>query len=474
MEGPLAIFIGILFLLICFFAFRDSLRKLRFEKKFYADAATNGFLKLDRAEYSSICRSFTNRFAVFEQGKLPSIYGVQTKNTAGWRVYFCNYRFGTGIAEHTHFHELRVFVFERRSEPLMIPHFLIAPAGYALRPHGSFFPSRLLDHYDRMLDFGAYRAFMPEKSARYVASIFTQRMFRGISEQGPEWCVQGHPESFAIWKAKEHEDHGADFDSWYKRTLNIVEAVYAQCADPFTLQPEERQYSSYLEELLFDSPPAASTGAPSERPKRQRAPTMARIGRNEIHQQSARNHWSLEADLQNATVRTYQPSGLRIRKGDSPEAGHTGQREPGSSLIGSPRRSSIISGDDHRAAALVMVCFLTAVANPMQVAQAENGSGHRRLVRKLPGSAAIVGSCRRRVVRIARVQITAAHDAMPRVAESHRECTCAGRTQERSIIRVPGVAAVSGGQDSGRGRAAGRNPSVPAALRCDASTTRGE
>ena len=49
-----------------------------------------------------------------------------------------------------------------------------------------------------------------------------------------------------------------------------------------------------------------------------------------------------------------------------------------------------------------------------------------------------------------------------------------GRTYQRRVIRIPRVASVSGGQDSGNGRSTRANPGVPPTLCCDASATRRE
>src|SRR5205807_10087664 len=72
---------------------------------------------------------------------------------------------------------------------------------------------------------------------------------------------------------------------------------------------------------------------------------------------------SLEADLQNSTIGTHQPSGFGSGKGYRPVAAHTRQREPGISLIGSPSRASVVGGDHHGAAvAAVVVVVLVVVA----------------------------------------------------------------------------------------------------------------
>src|SRR6266852_9790521 len=65
----------------------------------------------------------------------------------------------------------------------------------------------------------------------------------------------------------------------------------------------------------------------------------------------------LKADLQNGASRAHQPSSFWTRKSDRPVAGHTRQREPGVSLIGSPGRTSRIGRNHHRSA--VVVSFLS-------------------------------------------------------------------------------------------------------------------
>src|SRR6266550_2555101 len=75
-------------------------------------------------------------------------------------------------------------------------------------------------------------------------------------------------------------------------------------------------------------------------------------------------HRSLEADLQNATIRAHQPSGFGTGKSYRPVAADTGQREPSVSLIGSPSRASVIGRDHHSVAEIVSgtVTGLTQVA----------------------------------------------------------------------------------------------------------------
>src|SRR4029077_11761737 len=124
-----------------------------------------------------------------------------------------------------------------------------------------------------------------------------------------------------------------------------------------------------------------------------------------------------------ATIGTHQPSGFWTGKSHRPVAGDTRQREPGVSLIGSPGGASIISGNYHRSAEIVS----SAAASLTHVAQAENGSRHRRRVRKGPGLTAIARSRGARVIGIAGVQIAAAYDAIEWVTEVDGEGASARR-----------------------------------------------
>src|SRR5712691_5131097 len=111
----------------------------------------------------------------------------------------------------------------------------------------------------------------------------------------------------------------------------------------------------------------------------------------------------LKANLQNSTSRAHQPSSFWTRKSDSPVAGHTGQREPSVSLVGSPSRTSRIGRDHHGVAAVVsfLSFLIAAVADRPHITQAENRTGHRRRVRKLPCLAAIARRGSSSVIRIA-------------------------------------------------------------------------
>src|SRR6266446_2596363 len=186
----------------------------------------------------------------------------------------------------------------------------------------------------------------------------------------------------------------------------------------------------------------------------------------------------LKTDLKNSTSRTHQPSSFWTRKSDRPVAGHTGQREPGISLIGSPGRTSRIGRDHHSGAVVVSFLSLSfmiaAVADRPHVTQPKNGTGNRRRVRKLPRLTAIVRRGGSSVIRVAWIQIAAANDAMPGVTEIHREGARAGRTDKRRVICVPRGAPVSGAEDPGDCRAAGRNPGVALALGRNARAARRE
>src|SRR5205807_2117792 len=88
----------------------------------------------------------------------------------------------------------------------------------------------------------------------------------------------------------------------------------------------------------------------------------------------------LEADLQNAAViAIHQPSRVGAGEGYGPKAAHTGQGEPGVSLIGSPGCASKIGGDDHRA---LEVHVLGLIAT--DVAESKNCTCHRRPVGDRP------------------------------------------------------------------------------------------
>ena len=68
---------------------------------------------------------------------------------------------------------------------------------------------------------------------------------------------------------------------------------------------------------------------------------------------------SLKTDFQNATIGSDEPSCFGSGESYRPEAAHTGQREPGVSLVRSPgsgsgrKRGRIIGRDHHRASEIV-------------------------------------------------------------------------------------------------------------------------
>ena len=73
------------------------------------------------------------------------------------------------------------------------------------------------------------------------------------------------------------------------------------------------------------------------------------------------------------------------------------------------------------------------------VAKTENRAGHRRWISQRPGSTAIAGNRSVRVVRIAGIEIAAAHNPMERITKIDGECACAGRTKQPSVVGVPAV-----------------------------------
>src|SRR4029077_17420499 len=181
----------------------------------------------------------------------------------------------------------------------------------------------------------------------------------------------------------------------------------------------------------------------------------------------------LKADLQNTTIRPDQPSGFRSCKSYRPETAHTGQREPGVSLIRGPgsgsgrKRGRVIRGDHHCATEVVSA----TATSPSYIAQAEYRAGYRRRTRKSPSHAAVAGNRGARVIGITGIQIAAAHDSIVRIAEINAECAGAGRAKQRRIIRVPGVPLICGSQYPGNRGDACRYPRVPPTLCCDASAT---
>src|SRR5207244_10470977 len=126
---------------------------------------------------------------------------------------------------------------------------------------------------------------------------------------------------------------------------------------------------------------------------------------------------SLKTDFQNATVRSDEPSGFWSSESYRPEAAHTGQREPGVSLVRSPgsgsgRKRGRIIGRDHYCATEVVSAAATSLSD---VTQPEYGAGYWRRTRKSPSSAAITRRRGARVIGITGIQIAAAYDAIVRI-----------------------------------------------------------
>src|SRR5438093_8105992 len=89
---------------------------------------------------------------------------------------------------------------------------------------------------------------------------------------------------------------------------------------------------------------------------------------------------SLKTDFQNATIRPDEPPGFGSGESYGPEAAHTGQREPGVSLVRSPssgsgRKRGRVIGRDHYCATEVVSAAATSATH---IAQAENSSRGRR------------------------------------------------------------------------------------------------
>src|SRR5580700_1247545 len=182
----------------------------------------------------------------------------------------------------------------------------------------------------------------------------------------------------------------------------------------------------------------------------------------------------LKADFQDLAVIAYKPAGFWTREPDGPIAAGSGNLVPGATFIGSPGCGSgteirLGFGGDHDGVVEVVIesfVIIAAVATIMAVSiaeliatdvgQAENRPLHGRLVRKSPGFAAILR--RRGRSGSVRGQITAAENAVPRIAEGHGNSAGAGRADERRVIRIPTVAAIFRSQDSCDGRAAGGDP----------------
>jgi len=195
----------------------------------------------------------------------------------------------------------------------------------------------------------------------------------------------------------------------------------------------------------------------------------------------------LEADFQDLAVIAYEPAGFRTCERDGPIAASSWNLEPGAAFVGSPGCGSgteirLGFGGDHDGVVEVVIkpfvliaAIATIMAMPIaeliaaDVSEAKNRSLHGRLVRKSPGFAAILRRCCRS--GSVRGQITAAENAVPRVAEGHGNSAGAGRADERRVIRIPTVAAIFRSQDSCDGRAAGGDPGVSISFCGDAGST---
>src|SRR5580700_8718626 len=131
----------------------------------------------------------------------------------------------------------------------------------------------------------------------------------------------------------------------------------------------------------------------------------------------------VETNLQDLAVIAHEPSRFRIRKTHRPEPAHSGQFEPGASLIGSPGRRSgaeIRLGlrGNYNGMVVFLVSLVVLVAYLViatDVRQAENCSLHRRLVRKSPSLPAVIR--RRRFSRGVRRQIAATQNSVLGVAK---------------------------------------------------------
>ena len=127
------------------------------------------------------------------------------------------------------------------------------------------------------------------------------------------------------------------------------------------------------------------------------------------------------------SVPTSHPA-FGVAKAYRPETAHTGQREPGISLVRSPRsgsgrkRGRVIGGDHHGAAEIV-----SAPATSLSdITQAKNRARDGRRIRECPGSTAVAGNRSARVIGITGIQIAAPHDSMVRIAKIDRECAARG------------------------------------------------
>src|SRR5690242_18027517 len=102
------------------------------------------------------------------------------------------------------------------------------------------------------------------------------------------------------------------------------------------------------------------------------------------------------------------------------------------------------------------------------IRQSENCTSDRRLIREFPGLSAIFRDCSCCIVGIGRIEIAAADDAMPRIAEGNGESSGAWRAYQGRVIGVPVVTTIARRENARRGCATGRDPCIKKALGCNA------
>ena len=164
---------------------------------------------------------------------------------------------------------------------------------------------------------------------------------------------------------------------------------------------------------------------------------------------------ALEANFENLSVVAHEPSGFRIRKSDRPVTADLRQFEPGLSFIGSPSGRAgfevrLSLGSNHHGSVVFMAEFvliapIIVVFKAAHIGEAEDRSRNRRLGGKRPCLAAIIRG-RGLGIAVAR-QVATTHNAMPGIAKRHREPARVGVAPERSVIRIPRVAAIPSRQD---------------------------
>src|ERR1700685_293510 len=166
-----------------------------------------------------------------------------------------------------------------------------------------------------------------------------------------------------------------------------------------------------------------------------------------------------EANVQNLPSIAHEPASFRVGKSDGPVAADFRQSEPGGAFVGSPGRGSGgeirlgLGGNDDGMVVLVVVIVaartaavggqhgaivvlaagfsVTVAASAADVGEAENGSLHRRLVGKSPGLAGNGRGCH--ASGVVGSQVAATQNAMPGIAEGHRDAASGGRAHERGI-----------------------------------------